>query len=150
MNTENVSNAIVKEISINASARRVFEAITDPRQRVKWWGSEGRFQATEMESDLRPGGAWIMRGTRAGGQAFTLRGEYRRIDPPRLLEFTWVPFWEDEPQSMVRFELEENSGVTLVRVTHYGFANDQSRERYQGWPLLLGKLKGYVGGAVSV
>ncbi len=91
-----------------------------------------------------------MRGKRGEGQAFTLRGEYRRIDPPRLLEFTWIPDWEDEPQSTVRFELEEKSGVTTVRLTHFGFANDQLRERYQGWPLLLGKLKGFVGSAVSV
>jgi uncharacterized protein YndB with AHSA1/START domain len=145
-----MGNAIVKEISINASARRVFEAITDPRQRVKWWGSEGRFQATEMESDLRPGGSWLMRGTRGDGQAFTIRGEYCRIDAPRLLEFTWVADWDKEPQSTVRFELEEKSGVTTVRLTHFGFANEQLRERYQGWPLLLGKLKGFVGSAVSV
>jgi len=49
------SDAIIKEIVIKAPAARIFEALADPAQRVKWWGTEGRFQATHMESDLRPG-----------------------------------------------------------------------------------------------
>jgi uncharacterized protein YndB with AHSA1/START domain len=52
----NASDMIVGEITIRAPAKRVFEALTNPDQRAKWWGAEGRFQATHMESDLRPGG----------------------------------------------------------------------------------------------
>jgi Activator of Hsp90 ATPase homolog 1-like protein len=65
MRTTVASDAIVQEITIKASAERIFEALTNPDQRVKWWGSEGRFQTTHMESDLRPGGrsAW------AGGRS---------------------------------------------------------------------------------
>jgi hypothetical protein len=36
--------------TINAPAERVFEALTNPDQRVKWWGAAGRFQTTHMES----------------------------------------------------------------------------------------------------
>ena len=61
MRTTAASDAIVQEIIIKASAERIFEALTNPDQRVKWWGSEGRFQTTHMESDLRPGGRWVMR-----------------------------------------------------------------------------------------
>jgi uncharacterized protein YndB with AHSA1/START domain len=39
-------------IAIKASAERVFEALTDPRQRLKWWRVAGKFVATVMESDL--------------------------------------------------------------------------------------------------
>lgn len=62
MNPTSVTDAIVQQIAIKASAKRIFEALTDPVQRVKWWGGEGRFQTTHMESDLRPGGKWMMRG----------------------------------------------------------------------------------------
>ena len=44
---------IVQEITINAPASRVFEALTNPEQRKAWWGSAGRFQTTHMDSDLR-------------------------------------------------------------------------------------------------
>jgi uncharacterized protein YndB with AHSA1/START domain len=49
-------DAIVQEITIKAPATRVFEALIDPVQRMKWWGQKGRFETTNAESDLRPGG----------------------------------------------------------------------------------------------
>ena len=59
-------DAIVQEITIKASASRVFEALVDPAQRTKWWGQKGRFETTNVESDLRPGGRWLMSGTGMG------------------------------------------------------------------------------------
>lgn len=143
MSPAHASDSIVKEITINAAAERVFDAITDPRQRVKWWGVPGKFQVTHMESDLRPGGQWLMSGSGEEGKPFTLRGEYRVVERPRLLEFTWrtgLP----EPETVVRFELDEIDGATTVRLTHSGFATDESRQRYQGWPWLLALLQKFV------
>ena len=59
-------DVIVQEITIKAPASRVFEALIDPAQRMKWWGQKGRFETTNVESDLRPGGRWLMSGTRMG------------------------------------------------------------------------------------
>ena len=59
-------DAIVQEIAIKAPASRVFEALVDPAQRMKWWGQKGRFETTNVESDLRPGGRWLMSGTGMG------------------------------------------------------------------------------------
>ena len=50
MSTTTASETIVQEIAIKGSAERVFDALTDPDQRVKWWGVEGRFQARHMEA----------------------------------------------------------------------------------------------------
>jgi uncharacterized protein YndB with AHSA1/START domain len=139
------NDAIIKEIVIKAPAARIFDALTDPRQRVEWWGAEGRFQATHMESDLRPGGALLMSGSGMGGKPFTVRGEYRSIERPRLLEVTWLADWqEDAPQTLVRFDLDERDGATAVRLTHSGFTSELTRESYQGWPWLLALLQAYV------
>lgn len=135
---------IVLTVVINAPAERVFRALTDPEQRVAWWGVEGKFRATHMESDLRPGGAWRMRGT-AQGKPFTLSGEYRAVERPRLLEFTWVDdHMQDAPPTLVRFDLEEKQGATTVRLTHSGFTSEHARNRYQGWPWLLALLRGHA------
>jgi uncharacterized protein YndB with AHSA1/START domain len=143
-------DTIIKEIIFKASAERIFEALCNPEQRVKWWGVEGRFQATHMESDLRPGGAWLMRGTGIGGKPFTVRGEYRSIERPRLLECTWLADWqEDASQSIVRFDLEEKDGATTVRLTHSGLTSERARENYKGWPWLLALLQAYVEAEVS-
>jgi uncharacterized protein YndB with AHSA1/START domain len=57
MNQSRADETIVQEITIKAPAERIFTALTDPSQRAQWWGAEGRFQTTHMESDLRPGGS---------------------------------------------------------------------------------------------
>src|SRR5215472_11320936 len=147
MRTTVASDAIVQEITIKASAERIFEALTNPDQRVKWWGSEGRFQTTHMESDLRPGGRWVMRGIGMGGRPFSVVGEYRSIERPRLLVFTWLPDWQgDATESLVRFDLEEANGVTTVRLTHSGLVSETSRESHKGWPQILAWLRAYVEG----
>jgi uncharacterized protein YndB with AHSA1/START domain len=56
MNPAGTTDAIIQEITIKAPAERIFEALIDPHERMKWWGAEGRFRVTHMESDLRPGG----------------------------------------------------------------------------------------------
>lgn len=145
MNPRSGSDTIVQEITIDAPAERIFEALTNPDQRVKWWGAEGRFQATQMESDLRPGGKWIMRGIGVGGKLFSVGGEYREIERPRLLVFTWLPDWQQNaPETLVRFDLEEQGSVTTVRLTHSGLTSESSRASQRGWPEIMSWLKAYA------
>jgi uncharacterized protein YndB with AHSA1/START domain len=104
MSSTAVDNVIVAEITIKASAERLFEALTNPEQRIKWWGLKGRFETTEMESDLRVGGRWAMRGNGMGGKSFNVVGEYRIVERPRVLAFTWLPDWDEEAtETLVRF-----------------------------------------------
>lgn len=85
-----------------------------------------------MESDLRFGGKWMMRGT-GYGKPLTVKGEYCEIERPRLLVFTWLPDWQEAAtESMVRFDLEEKDGVTTVRLTHSGLASERSRASHRG------------------
>lgn len=145
MNPTSASDTIVQEIAIKAPAERIFDALTNPDERVKWWGAEGRFQATHVESDLRPGGKWTMRGVGMGGKPFTVAGEYRKVERPRLLIFTWLPDWqEDAAETVIRVDLEEKSGITTVRLTHSGLTSESSRASHRGWPQVLSWLQTYV------
>jgi hypothetical protein len=69
MNPTSASDSIVQEIAIKGSAERIFEALTNPGQRVKWWGSEGRERGT---TSLRRG--------RAGEH---VQGDYRETSVAR-------------------------------------------------------------------
>jgi uncharacterized protein YndB with AHSA1/START domain len=145
MNPAGANDPIVQEIAIAASAERIFAALTDPGQRMKWWGAEGRFQIAHFESDLRPGGRWMMSGAGVGGKPFVVTGVYREIERPRLLAFTWLPDWhENAEESLVRWDLEEKDGVTSVRLTHTGLLSESSRASHRGWPQILGWLRDYV------
>lgn len=137
------AETIVQEIAIKAPAKRVFEALTDPDERIKWWGAEGRFQTSHVESDLRPGGKWSMRGT-GMGRPFTIRGEYRTVEPPHVLVFTWLPSWQDNATvSLVRFDLAEKDGVTTVRITHSALTAE-GVAAHKGWPQILLWLRAYA------
>ena len=143
MNPATTNETIVVEITIKGSADRIFEAIANPQERLKWWGAKGTYESTEMESDLRTRGKWIMKGV-ARGNAFTCYGKYTRIERPRLLEFTWNPSWVDETtESLVRFDLNETDGITTVRVTHSALTS-AAREVHKGWPQVLGWLKAHL------
>jgi uncharacterized protein YndB with AHSA1/START domain len=83
--------------------------VTSPKELVEWWGVAGKFQVTKMESDLRPGGKWRMYLTAGDGTETTVAGEYRKIDRPWLLSFTWIREQEDLPETLVRWDLEEKT-----------------------------------------
>jgi uncharacterized protein YndB with AHSA1/START domain len=142
------NDAIVQEISIRASADRVFDALARPDERVAWWGRASRFRATRMESDLRTGGRWTMWFETPRGPA-RIDGEYRAVERPRLLEFTWRPSWFDSTESLVRIELEEADGVTRVRLTHSGLVGEANRANSSGWPDLLEALQAHVEQAIA-
>ena len=91
----------------------------------------------------------MMRGSGKGGKAFRVEGEYRSIERPRLLVFTWLPDWHpNAKESLVRFDLEENGGVTTVRITHSGLTSEGARA-HRGWPDILAWLRAYTEEAVG-
>jgi uncharacterized protein YndB with AHSA1/START domain len=137
-------DTIVQEITIRSPAERIFEALINPHELAKWWGVEGKFQVTHMASDLRRGGRWRMRVRGPGGTESTVAGEYRKIDRPRLLVFTWIREQENMPETVVRWDLEEKGGITTVRVTHSGLTSEKLRARNSGWPMILDLLRGYA------
>src|SRR5260370_30944241 len=144
MNLKEARDTIVKEIIIKGSAERIFEALTNPDQRMKWWGAEGRFQTTEMESDLCPGGRWAMRGTGLGGKPFSVVGEYRTIERPRLLVFTWLPDWHERATgSLVRFDLDGKGGAMTVRLPHSRLTSEGARAHH-GWTRIRTRLHTYL------
>lgn len=56
-NIEIGDREIVISRVLDAPRERVFEAMTDPKQVIRWWGPNG-FTTTIHEMDVRPGGVW--------------------------------------------------------------------------------------------
>jgi uncharacterized protein YndB with AHSA1/START domain len=139
-------DTIVQEVTIKAPAKRIFSALTRPEELLKWWAAEGKFQIMHAECDLQPGGKWRMQvagKSAAEAPVSTVYGEYRTIDPPRVLTYTWIREHEDYPETLVRWDLEEKDGYTTVRVTHSGLVSEGLRARNSGWPVIVGLLQTY-------
>lgn len=150
--TINPFESVITETEIAAPRERVFAALINEEQLNRWWTSP-ICQRTTWKMEARQGGKWEFE-TTPGSQSingvneFKCRGEILDIDPPRLLVYTWIANWNDNPAAVttVKWELIATSTGTLVRVTHTGLAQQKvARELYRGgWPGVLGNLKTFA------
>jgi uncharacterized protein YndB with AHSA1/START domain len=133
-------------VEIAVPAEEVFEALTDPAQLEAWWGTPESYRTSDWRLEPRPGGEWSVRTSAADGSEATVHGEYRVVDPPYTLEYSWAASWDDFAETTVRFDLVPAvvRGVsgTRLTVTHTGLAELGSRARAvvsseREWPRLL-------------
>jgi uncharacterized protein YndB with AHSA1/START domain len=127
-------------VEIDAAPERVFRSLTTPEELAAWWGSDDSYRTERWTVDLCPGGRWHCHAVSAEGHRSTVGGEYLVVDPPRLLEYTWEPSWEDFHRTRIRVELAPNGrGGTLVTVTHLGFTDrlPSAEGHGQGWVRVL-------------
>jgi uncharacterized protein YndB with AHSA1/START domain len=146
--TDEAAPVLVVRRQIAVPRERVFEAWTNPEVLKDWWHAGPDWDTPEAEVDLRPGGSYrlAMRDP-ASGQTHTLVGEYREVQPPERLVYTWT--WESNPEAMqgsaaslVTVEFMDDGGATEVSITHSGFATDEIRDLHaQGWEGCLANLE---------
>jgi uncharacterized protein YndB with AHSA1/START domain len=137
-------DVIVSEIDIAAPPERVFKAISDP---VAIRRRSPALAAYEM--DGRVGGRWYleMRPPQPYKGVTVIRheGEILEIDPPRLLVYTWLANFHNDPKhrSIVRWELSPTKDGTHVKLTHSGLSTEpvSAQDYAGGWPGVLDELK---------
>lgn len=146
-------DTIVAEIQISAPPERVFKAISDADELQRWFGGSPECPVKTWKMEPRVGGRYSYateKGTIAvnGVSEFECHGEILEFDPPRVLAYSWIANWHDDPKSrtLVRWELTSIQGGTHVRVTHSGLASlPVARKDYAGgWPGVVEHLKKFV------
>lgn len=138
-----VSDGVVlATVEIMAPLERVFRALTDPRDLVKWWGAPEAYRTEKWTVDLRVGGRWEVQGHEADGHAFGVTGEFLAIEAPTRLAMTWRPTWEPGLATTVTYRLEAVPGGTRVTLRQEGFGPniESCTEHATGWELVLGWL----------
>jgi uncharacterized protein YndB with AHSA1/START domain len=113
----------------------VFGAFIDPNELVRWWGPEG-FASSTREFDPRVGGAYRIEMRPPEGDPFHLTGEFRELDPPARLAFTFV--YEDpdpdDVETLVTLSFRDLGGSTEVAFTQGQFKTEARRELHRdGW-----------------
>jgi uncharacterized protein YndB with AHSA1/START domain len=140
---------------IAAKPEAVFRALTDPKELAQWWGMDGVYRTERWEVDLRPGGKWVSHiASPAGAKPMTdrdapeqeVRGEYITIDPPRLLEYTWSPSWDNFKVTKVRCEIEPTPTGSRLTLIHSGFGDEgkMASSHAEGWVRVLGWFVTYI------
>jgi uncharacterized protein YndB with AHSA1/START domain len=149
-------DAIIAEIDISAPPSRVFEALTNPAQLLRWF-NDASCPVKLWQMDARLGGSYCYetgKGTHMvnGVDEFTIHGEITEIDPPRLLVYTWIANWHRDKnmKTMVRWDLAPTESGTHVKVTHSGLAQEPeaSADYSGGWTSVVEKLKQFTEGKI--
>ena len=120
----------------------VFGSFSDPTQLAEWWGPEG-FTTPSLWFQPRVGGATGSRCSRRR-RPFYLAGQFRELEPPTRLAYTFV--WEDpdpdDVQTMVGLSFRDLGEATAVALTQGPFRTEARRALHRdGWTDSLDKLE---------
>ncbi len=121
----------------------VFAAFTDPNELAKWWGPEG-FRVPRIEFDPRVGATYRIEMQPPEGGPFHLTGEFREVDPPSRLAFTfaWEPPDPDDVTTLADLSFHDLRGSTGVAFTQGPFKTEERRALHQGgWSESFDKLE---------
>ena len=128
---------------LNAPAEKVFEAWTDPKKIVQWFGPGHTLTETvKADMDVRVGGKYRISFKTDDGAYHEVGGEYLEVTPPLRLVFNWA--WHSTPErvSQVTIALRPEGGITLLTLTHDKFFNEDARDGHKrGWTGTLDKLE---------
>lgn len=125
----------------------VFRAWTDPKAFAQWIGPPG-VQARDVRVDLRVGGGYslVLHGDDSG--PYPLSGEYREIDRPRRLVFTFVWGHGDLAglEMLVSLDLIAERGGTRMEFLQEQVPSASARDRHEeGWSGSFARLERLLG-----
>jgi uncharacterized protein YndB with AHSA1/START domain len=126
----------------------VFAAFSDADELAKWWGPKG-FTTLSLEFRPRVGDSYRIEMQPPDGEPFHLIGEFREVDPPARLAFTFV--WEnpdpDDVETVASLSFRDRGGSTEVALTQGPFKTEARRALHRdGWTDSFDKLERLIAG----
>jgi uncharacterized protein YndB with AHSA1/START domain len=128
---------------LRAPRALVFRALTEPNELAKWSGPHG-FITPNVEFDPRVGGSYRIAMQPPEGDVFYLTGEFREVDPPARLAYTfrWEDPTPDDRETVITLSLRGLAASTEVNFAQGAFATEERRALHQaGWTDSFDKLE---------
>ena len=101
---------------IDAPRELVFEAWSDPKHLTQWFGPKG-FRIATKEIDVRTGGVWRFDMIAPDGTVYPNRMQFRRIEPPHLIEMDHGSDKDDDPDMfrvIITFDAQSDGKTVLT------------------------------------
>jgi uncharacterized protein YndB with AHSA1/START domain len=131
-----------------AAPPEVFRLFADPDELARWWGPAG-FSVPSLDFNPAVGSSYRIEMQPPEGEAFHLTGEFREVDPPTRLSFTfvWEPPDPDDVETLVELSFREADDATEVDFKQGTFKTEERRELHRsGWGDSFEKVEAIVGG----
>jgi uncharacterized protein YndB with AHSA1/START domain len=125
----------------------VWGSMTDPGELANWWGPKG-FTAPDIDFEPRVGEGYRIAMQPPDGDLFHLGGEFREVDPPARLAYTfrWDPPEPDDRETLVVLSLRDAGEQTEVELSQGEFATTARLELHEGgWTDSFEKLEELLG-----
>ena len=147
-----VLDRIERKILLNASQKKVWDALTDAEQFGQWFGIALKGKAfVEGETVEAPI-------TYPGYEHVIWKARIERILPQTLFSFRWHPFavddtidYDKENPTLVEFTIEDHAPGILLRVVESGFNEipDARRQKAfkmnsRGWDEQMGNIENFL------
>src|SRR5436305_9987103 len=121
----------------------VFRAFGDANELARWWGPKG-FTTSSLEFEPRVGASYRIEMQPPEGDRFYLTGQFREVDAPARLAFTFA--WEDpdpdDVENQVGLSFRDLGESTEVAFTQGPFKTEDRRALHRdGWTDSFDKLE---------
>jgi len=147
-----VPNSFERKITLKAPRSYVWRALVDAEAFGQWLG-------VALEGRRFIAGEWTQGQVTYPGYEHVLWNVLvERVEPQQLFSFRWHPYavnpqidYSQEPTTLVKFELQDYEGGTLLKVSESGFAHIpdvRQKEAYymdsRGWEEQLSRLEQFL------
>jgi len=113
-NNDTKERELVVSRTLNAPRELVWEAWTNPKHLINWWGPAG-FTNTFTEINIRAGGSWVFTMHGPDGTDYQNRIDFKEVVKPERLAYSHGTGNADDPDKFeVVITLEELNGKTLL------------------------------------
>ena len=144
MIAEDENNRVVIRRRIEATREELFDAWIDP-DGLKEWMCPGDIVSAEVRVEARVGGKLtiIMRGPL---ESYEHHGEFKVIERPSKVQFSWIAKATDWLPTLVTVELfEVGENMTELVLTHEEIPRSEVSEQYRGgWGQIITRLEQYI------
>ena len=143
MATESGELTLELRRTLPAAPSVVFRALSASDELAKWWGPKG-FTVPSLDFKPRAGDSYRIEVQPADGDPFYIAGEFRKVDPPVRLVYTFE--YEnpdpDDVETIAELSLRDLGESTEVVLTQRPFATEARRELHRnGWTDSFDKLE---------
>ena len=126
------TDAVVCEVTIDATPETIFGFLSDPVKIIRWMGVNAKLEP-------QAGGVFAV----DINDKALMRGEIVEVDPNNRVVFTFG--WEGQNpiapgSSTVEIDLIAEGNTTLVRLTHSGLPAEARADHAEGWNHYLARL----------
>jgi uncharacterized protein YndB with AHSA1/START domain len=131
---------------LRAPRARVFAAFVDECTLAAWWGPDD-FTVPNVEISAREGERYRFTMQPPEGAAFHISGEFRDVDPPQRLAYTFE-YEEPDPadqETLVTLSFADVAEGTLLVLDQGPFATEARRALHEtGWAETLDGLEWFL------